>query len=86
MLRSMGMPEDPDRIPGDVMELLSELEHMRWCRYHLLNNWTQGTPENGKSKDSVKRIHVDLMPYDRLSEGEKQKDRDSVRVLLELDR
>lgn len=86
MLRSMGMPEDPDRIPGDVMELLSELEHMRWCRYHLLNNWTQGTPENGKSKDSVKRIHVDLMPYDRLSEGEKQKDRDSVRVLLELNR
>ena len=86
MLQGMGEPSDPDRISPSCMELLAELEHMRWCRYHWLNNWTYGVPERGGNKDSARKIHADLRPYDQLSEQEKQKDRDAVCLLLELDK
>lgn len=85
ILEAMGEPKDPDRISPDCLELMAELEHMRWCRYHWLANWTFGIPGNGKNKDSVNRIHRDLVPYGRLPEEEKQKDRDTVRMLLELE-
>ena len=86
MLQGMGEPSDPDRISPSCMELLAELEHMRWCRYHWLNNWTCGVLEGGGNKDSARKIHADLRPYDQLSEQEKQKDRDAVCLLLELDK
>lgn len=65
-------------------EMLSELEHIRWCRYHYLNNWKYGIPENGKSKDKNNRIHKDLVPYEMLSEEDKEKDRENVRILMKL--
>ena len=67
------------------LELLAELEHIRWCRYHYLNNWRQGAPEGGGRKDPARRLHTDLVPYEALSEGEKQKDRDNIRLLLSMD-
>ncbi|MBQ2059268.1 MAG: hypothetical protein II488_05785, partial [Firmicutes bacterium] len=84
MLEAMGEPADAGAISPERMELLAELEHMRWCRYHLLNNWSYGVPEGGKNKDAERRVHRDLKPYAQLSEAEKQKDRDAVRVMLEL--
>ena len=86
MLNAMGEACDPDQISPERMELLAELEHMRWCRYHWLNNWSYGVPENGKHKDNINRIHLDLKPYDQLTEPEKQKDRDAIQVLLELEK
>ena len=65
-------------------DLLSELEHIRWCRYHYLNNWKFGIPENGKAKDPQNRIHSLLVPNNQLSEGEQEKDRENVRLLREL--
>lgn len=56
-------------------EELAEFEHIRWCRFHYLNYWKEGTPSNGENKDNEKRIHKDLVPYDKLSDGEKEKDR-----------
>lgn len=84
ILNAQGISPDPDKLPADTLELLSELEHIRWCRYHLLNNWTRGVPENGKAKDRAKRIHRDLIPYAELTEGEKEKDRENIRVLLSV--
>ena len=74
-----------DPIGTPWLEQLAELEHIRWCRYHYLNNWTYGIPENGKNKDPHRRIHTMLIPYDRLSDQEKEKDRENVRILLALD-
>lgn len=82
MLADMG--EDAKHPTPDCMELLSELEHIRWCRYHYLNNWKYGILENGKRKDPVQRIHTDLIPYMELTEGEKEKDRENIRTLLSL--
>lgn len=69
--------------PDDAyMERMAELEHIRWCRYHYLNNWRYGIPENGKNKDKTARIHEDLVPYRKLSEEDKEKDRENIRILL----
>lgn len=62
------------------LESLAELEHIRWCRFHYLNYWVYGDPQNGKSKDADRRIHVCLRDYKDLSEEEKEKDREVVRM------
>lgn len=70
----------PASMPEDE---LAELEHIRWCRFHYLNYWKKGIPSNGKNKDNIERIHKDLVPYDQLSDEEKEKDRDVVRKARE---
>lgn len=81
MLKLMGLPPDADRLPPGKMELLAELEHIRWCRYHYLSNWRRGTNENGQ-KDPAARLHPDLIPYGELTEAAREKDRENIRVLL----
>ncbi len=68
----------------DYLEYLAQLEHIRWCRYHYLNNWQQGMPKNGKHKDKKRRIHKDLVPYEELSEADREKDREKVSLLLSM--
>ena len=58
---------------------LQEIEHIRWCRYHLLNNWRK--PEGDmiidgvkKAKDTEHKLHSDLVPYSELSKDDKEKD------------
>ena len=63
---------------------LGMMEHIRWCRFHYINHWKYGIPDNGKAKDATKRIHICLVPYDELSEIDKKKDYDAVELLLEL--
>ena len=65
---------------------LKEIEHIRWCRYHLLNNWKKPDSEiriNGKEtrKDSKNRLHADLIPYAKLPDKEKRKDSSSYETL-----
>ncbi|WP_295213325.1 RyR domain-containing protein [Ruminococcus sp.] len=63
-------------------ENLAELEHIRWCRFHYLNYWKQGVPDNGKVKDIKNRIHKNLIPYAELSEDDKNKCRDVVSMAV----
>ena len=83
MLAAVG--EDPEHLGADCLEALSELEHIRWCRYHQLNNWRCGQPGDGRHKDAARRIHTDLVPYEALSDGEKEKDRENIRILLSVE-
>lgn len=85
MLASMGVTAKDAVAEPARLEWLSELEHIRWCRYHYLNNWRVGTPENGKNKDAQQRIHADLLAYAELTDGEKEKDRENIRVLMAID-
>ena len=57
----------------DDMEL-AELEHIRWCRFHYLNYWEKGDFTDGISKDNVRRLHKDLIPFGELGGEEKKKD------------
>lgn len=84
MLQSMGIPPVLEQISEKQLEILAELEHIRWCRYHYLNNWAYGIPADGKNKDKHKKIHTDLIPYDQLSEEDKEKDRENIRILLSI--
>lgn len=84
MLEAMKLKKDFEELPAEVMELFLELEHIRWCRYHYLNNWSYGVPADGSNKDKSRRIHRDLVPYSKLSEKDKEKDRENIRILLEI--
>lgn len=77
------LEQELSKLPQEWMERLSELEHMRWCRYHYLFNWRFGVPQQGR-KDNRLRIHADLIPYQKLTEAEKEKDRENLRVMFSI--
>ena len=85
ILRAEGISPRYSQIPDMWKERLSELEHIRWCRYHYLNNWSYGIPANGARKDPKARIHASLADYQCLSESEKDKDRENIRVLFTIE-
>lgn len=57
----------------DNIDLLSELEHIRWCNYHWLCNW-----KFDKETNKQKKTHNCLIPYRDLSKKEKDKDLEQV--------
>lgn len=63
---------------GVSAEILAELEHIRWCRYHYLNNW-----KYGEKTDSSKRIHHSLIPFSELSQEEKDKDIEAIKSKMD---
>lgn len=63
---------------GVAVETLAELEHIRWCRYHYLNNW-----KYGKERDDIKRLHPDLVPFCELGEAEIKKDIEAIKSKLD---
>ena len=52
---------------------LQEIEHIRWMRFHYLNNWTFGA---GK-KDKIRKTHPYLVPYADLERCVKDLDGDA---------
>ena len=60
-------------LPLDERDRLQEIEHIRWNRYHRLNNWRYAPGD----KDKVARTHSCLVPYSELSRKIKDYDGDS---------
>lgn len=58
---------------------LCEIEHIRWCRYHFMNNWDYA-PERNNSQ----RRHNLLVPFDKLDKKNQEKDMDAYLVLEEI--
>ena len=58
------------------LEELARLEHERWCEDLRRDGWTVG-----ESRDNVRRLHPSLVPYEELSEAEREKDREAVRSI-----
>lgn len=67
-----------DRLDQDTRDYLQEIEHIRWCRYHFLNNWKLAEEiiidGEKKAKDPERRLHTCLVPYADLSRKDKEKD------------
>jgi len=63
----------------DETETMSSVEHIRWSWDKRLNGWIYGTV-----KDNSNKIHPGLIPYRELSESEKEKDRELVRLIPAL--
>ena len=64
---------------NEEVETMARVEHVRWCWDKILKGWLYGTV-----KDSNKKIHSSLIPYEELSESEKEKDRELVRLIPAL--
>ncbi|HZS04425.1 MAG TPA: RyR domain-containing protein [Blastocatellia bacterium] len=61
------------RLPDEINELaehLAESTHDNWSLGRMREGWTYGPTRNDELKQ-----HPGLVPYDELSEGEKQYDR-----------
>ena len=55
---------------------MARVEHIRWSWEKRLNGWTYGN-----IKDEIKKTHPGLIPYEQLSESEKEKDRELVKLI-----
>ncbi|MGA7075125.1 MAG: RyR domain-containing protein [Halobacteriota archaeon] len=71
--------EPPFNFPGDVLEQLSEAEHERWMRSKLDAGWSYA-PET----DYAKKVNQCLLPWEKMPEEEKEKDRELVRGIPEI--
>jgi len=63
----------------EEIETMSRVEHLRWSWEKRLNGW-----RFGKKRNSVKKTHPGLLPYEELSEHEKEKDRELVKLIPAL--
>jgi len=63
----------------DEIEIMAEMEHLRWNQQKFLNGWSYG-----EKKDTVKKTHPCLVEWKDLPEKEKEKDRATIRQIPEL--
>lgn len=58
-----------------------QMEHLRWSRFHLVNHWKAGNPKDKAERDR-RRIHSCLVDFNDLSEADKGKDYETIKVLM----
>jgi serine phosphatase RsbU (regulator of sigma subunit) len=64
------------RLNEEEIETMARVEHIRWSWEKRLNGWTFGTVKDGNRK-----THPSIIPYEQLSESEKDKDRELVKLI-----
>ncbi len=69
----------PAVLTAQDIEILSIMEHNRWWADRALDGWTLGNPRNDDRK-----IHPNMVPYEDLSEPDKQKDRNNVQNMVKV--
>jgi hypothetical protein len=76
----VGAPKPADEEPlrqslaqSETCELLAEAEHNGWMVERMLNGWTYG-----RIRDDANKKHPLLIPYNQLSEGDKDYDRHTI--------
>src|SRR5664279_462050 len=60
----------------DEIETMAIVEHLRWSWEKRLNGWTYG-----HIRHDIKKTHPGLVRYEKLSESEKDKDRELVKLI-----
>ena len=71
-------PADLQFNPQEI-EMLAMVEHDRWAAHRYLNGW-----QYGEKRDDIHKRHPSLSAWETLSEGEKQKDRDTILRLPQI--
>jgi hypothetical protein len=75
-MRQEGQMEDFDK---DTLEHLAEAAHRVWMEGKLRDGW-----KYRPVTDKANKIHSSLVPYDQLSEADKESDRDIVRGIPKI--
>jgi len=65
-----------------LLEYLAECEHMRWMAFHVMNGYRHDNRGVSREQRLRMKVHPDLVAYDTLGEGDKEKDRDKIRAAL----
>jgi hypothetical protein len=73
-----GPPDLSFAFTTDELESLARDEHERWMAQRARAGWRRG------GRDDRTKRHPSLVPYDRLSKIEKDKDRDAVRHIPDV--
>jgi class 3 adenylate cyclase len=76
---SHGIPASEIKITPAQLEDLSNREHQRWVAERESQGWSYGPVRENNRKE-----HPSLVPWEKLPESEKQKDRDAVANVPEL--
>lgn len=63
----------------DTLEQLAKAAHKVWMEGKLRDGWVYG-----KTTDKAAKVHSCLVPYDELSEPDKESDRDMVRGIPDI--
>lgn len=58
------------------IEIMSKIEHDRWCCERRLNGWTYGKTRNNEQKH-----HPSLLPFDELTDDDREKNRVLTRLI-----
>lgn len=66
------------KLVDDNLEVLARAEHELWMKEKIANGWVFGT----RNEDD--KTHDCLVPYEKLSDKEKNKDRDAVKNYVDL--
>jgi hypothetical protein len=77
----MDAKETEAQFPPDdlMMELLAQLEHRRWMADKYLAGYSYG-----EVRDEDRMLHPDLIPWEELTEADKEKDRANIRQIPHL--
>jgi hypothetical protein len=71
--------EPPFNFPGEDLERLSAMEHVRWMKSKVAQGWAFA-----QEMDQDQKLHNALLPWDELPENEKEKDRQLVRGIPQI--
>jgi len=71
--------ENPIIFTSYEIEKLAKMEHERWMQEKLGNGW-----QYAKKTDRAEKLHKSLIPWEKLSEEEKGKDRNLVKGIPKI--
>jgi len=73
---SVASREPPFEFTGSELEFLAERAHEQWVDERVKKGWAYG-----KVRDDLQKIHDCIVPWDRLPEEQRDKDRNAARTL-----
>ncbi len=75
----IGWDPQPFQFSQDEIEFLSEMEHSRWVDERKKDGWIHAPGQ----KNPDKKTHPSIVPWEKLPESEKEKDRETIRNMPE---